>query len=260
MDNCASAKVPMNFGHKLTADELGEPADLKTYRSMIGSLLYLTTSRPDIMYSTCLCARYQAAPKASHVQAVKQIFRYLRGTKNLGIWYPAGNSSKNDFMLQAYSDSSYGGTKLERQSTSGGCQFLGNRLVSWSSRKQSCIALSTGEAEYIAAASCTSQVLWMKSQLLDYGYRYQQVPIYCDSQSAIAMAHNTIQHSMSKHIDIRYHFIKDHILKGDVELIFVHSDQEIADVFTKPLDETAFVRFLRMLGMFQPDSEFFKNT
>ena len=159
MDNCASANVPMAFGHKLTADEFGEPVDLKVYRSMIGSLLYLTASRLDIMYVTCLCARYQAAPMALHMQVVKQIFIYLRGTKNLGIWYPAGNGSKDDFKLQAYSDSSYGGTQLERQSTSGGCQFLGNRLVSWSSKKQSCIALSTTEAEYITAASCTAQVL-----------------------------------------------------------------------------------------------------
>ena len=129
--------------------------------------------------------------------------------------------------------------------------------MSWSSKKQNCIALSTAEAEYIAAASCCSQVLWMKSQLLDYVYRYLQIPIYCDSSSAISISHNPIQHSMTKHIDIRYHFIKDHVLNGNIELIFVNSPDEIADVFTKALDESSFTRFLQMLGMMIPDPQFF---
>ena len=119
---------------------------------MIGSLLYLTASHPDIMFSTCLCARFQVNPKMSHLLAVKQIFRSLKGTKNLGIWYP-----KNEiFLLQAYSDSNYSGLQQEMKSTSGGCQFLGARLVSWSPKKQNCIALSIAEVEYIDVASCTS--------------------------------------------------------------------------------------------------------
>ena len=117
MDHCVVAKVPMSFGHKIWEDPTGEPVDQKKYRGIIGSLLYLTTSRPDIMYSTCVCARYQANPKVSHLVAVKQILRYLRGTTGLGIWYPAGN----DFRLQAYTDSNYGGLQLERKSTTGGC-------------------------------------------------------------------------------------------------------------------------------------------
>ncbi|XP_023754089.1 uncharacterized mitochondrial protein AtMg00810-like [Lactuca sativa] len=121
MDTCASAKVPMGFGHKIFADPSGVPVDEKKYRRMIESLLYLTASRSDIMFSTCLCAIFQVNPKMSHLLAVKQIFRYLKGTKSLGIWYPTNES----FLLQAYSDSNYGGLQLDRKSTSGGCQFLG---------------------------------------------------------------------------------------------------------------------------------------
>ncbi|XP_023738205.1 secreted RxLR effector protein 161-like [Lactuca sativa] len=158
----------MGFGQKIFADPSGVSVDEKKYHRMIGSLLYLTASHPYIMFSTCLCARFQVNPKMSHLLAVKQIFRYLKGTKSLRIWYLTNES----FLLQAYSDSKYGGLQLDRKSTTGGCQFLGGRLVSWSSKKQKCIALSTTEAEYIAASRCTSQVLWMKSQLLDYGYRF----------------------------------------------------------------------------------------
>ena len=256
MDHSDVGKVPMSFGHKIWEDPTGEPVDPTKYRGMIGSLLYLTASRPDIMYATCVCARYQANPKVSHLIAVKQILRYLRGTTGLGIWYPAGN----DFRLQAYTDSNYGGLQLERKSTTGGCQFLGGRLVCWSSKKQNCIALSSAEAEYIAAASCCSQVLWMKTQLMDYGFRYTRIPIYCDSKSAMAIAHNPIQHSRTKHIDIRYHFIKDHVLNGNIEFIFVKSPEQIADVFTKALDETKFLGFLNMLGLMIPDPSFFREN
>jgi hypothetical protein len=208
------------------------------------------------MFSTCICARYQSNPKMSHLTAVKQIFRYLKGTKSLGIWYP----SNNDFRLQAYTDADHAGCKLDRKSTSGGCQFLGGRLVSWSSKKQNCVSLSTAESEYVAAASCCSQVLWMKSQLLDYGYRMLRIPIYCDSKSAIAISHNPIQHSLTKHIDIRYHFLKDNILKENIEMFFIPSIEEIADVFTKALDEKTFNHFLNMLGMMHPDPQLFKSN
>ncbi|XP_052626719.1 uncharacterized mitochondrial protein AtMg00810-like [Lactuca sativa] len=131
MDTCASAKVPIGFGHNIISDPSSVAIDEKKYRGLIGSLLYLTTSHLDIMFSTCLCSRFQVTPKMSHLLDVKQIFRYIKGTKNLRIWYPANES----FLLQAYSDSNYGGLQLDRKSTSGGCQFLGARLVSWSSKK-----------------------------------------------------------------------------------------------------------------------------
>ncbi|KAI3672657.1 hypothetical protein L6452_38754 [Arctium lappa] len=168
----------MAHGAKIGLDPDGKVVDQKTYRGMIGSLIYLTASRPDIMFSTCLCARFQAKPKESHLLAVKRIFRYIKGTPYLGLWYP----KSSDYKLIAYSDAEFG-----------------------------------AEAEYVAAASCCAQVLWMKTQLRDYGMLYKTVPIYCDSKSAIAISVNPVQHTKTKHIDIRYHFIKHHVEEGGVK-------------------------------------------
>ena len=150
MDDCKPIKTPMASNGHLDLDEGGNPIDQTLYRSMIGSLLYLTASRPDIMFSVCMCARFQANPKESHLSAVKRILRYLKHTLSIGLWYPKGAT----FLLVGYSDSDYAGCKVDRKSTSGGCQLLGRSLVSWTSKKQNSVALSTAEAEYIAAGSC----------------------------------------------------------------------------------------------------------
>ena len=133
------------------------------YRSMIGSLLYLCASRPDIMLSVCMCARFQAKLKESHHKAVKHILRYLAHTPTLGLWYPKGSN----LHLVGYSDSDYAGDRVDRKSTSGTCHFLGRSLVCWSSKKQNCVSLSTAEVEYIVAGSCCAQLLWMKQTLKD---------------------------------------------------------------------------------------------
>ena len=149
----------------------------------------------------------------------------------------------------AYTDSDYGGCKLDRKSTSGSCQFLGGKLVSWCSKKQNCVSTSTAEAEYVAAASCCSQVLWMKTQLKDYGGAINRIPILCDSKIAIAISENPVQHSKTKHIDIRYHFLKHHVEQGTIELYFVNIDYQLADLFTKALDEKMFTFLVETIGM-----------
>ncbi|KAJ9566813.1 hypothetical protein OSB04_002779 [Centaurea solstitialis] len=248
MDTSSVAKTPMASGTLIGADPKGKPVDQKTYRAIIGSLLYLTASRPDIMFATCFCARFQANPKESHMMAVKRILRYLKGTPNRGLWYP----KESGFELVAFSDADHGGCQLDRKSTSGHVQFLGDKLVSWGSKKQHCVSTSTAEAEYVAAASCCSQVLWMRTQLRDYGYNFNHIPIYCDSKSAIAITCNPVQHTRTKHIDIRYHFIKDHVERGTIELYFVNTEYQLADLFTKPLDEKRFNFLISKLGMFDP--------
>src|SRR6266699_1765208 len=194
----------------LDLDPNGKEVDIKVYRSMIGSLIYLCASRPDIMLSVGICARFQAAPKESHLVAVKTVFRYLVHTPNFGLWYPKGAS----FDLVGYSDSDWAGDKVSRKSTSGACQFLGRSLVCWSSKKQNCISLSTTEAEYIAAASCCAQLLWMRQTLKDFGIICNKLPLLCDSESAIKIAHNPVLHSKTKHIEIRHHFIREHVSRG----------------------------------------------
>ena len=245
MEDSAPAKTPMPTAVKLDQDKSGKNVDITAYRGMIGSLLYLTASRPDIMFATCLCARFQSDPKESHLIAVKRIFRYLKGTPNLGIWYPKDTG----FDLIGYTDSDYAGCKIDRKSTSGSCQFLGRRLVSWYSKKQHSVSTSTAEAEYIVAGSCCAQILWMRNQLQDYGLALTKIPILCDNTSAIAIANNPVQHTRTKHIDIRYHFLREHVMSGTVELHFVPTDQQIADIFTKPLDESTFSRLVGELGM-----------
>ncbi|KAJ9535546.1 hypothetical protein OSB04_un001319 [Centaurea solstitialis] len=244
LENAKIMKTPMSPSCALDSDPDGKAVDVTTYRGMIGSLMYLTASRPDIMFSTCLCARYQSKPKESHLKAVKRIFRYLKGTVNLGLWYPKGSG----YELTGYTDADHGGCKLDRKSTTGHIQFLGDKLVSWASNKQNCVSLSTAEAEYVAAASCCSQIIWMRTQLRDYGFKFDKIPIYCDSNSAIAISCNPVQHTKTKHIDIRYHFIKDHVEKGTIELYFVNTEFQLADLFTKALDEKRFNFLITKLG------------
>ncbi|KAJ9566849.1 hypothetical protein OSB04_002815 [Centaurea solstitialis] len=245
LTSCTPMKTPMAPPLSLDKDSKGKPVDVTLYRGMIGSLLYLTASRPDIMYSTCLCARYQAEPKESHLTAVKRIFRYLKGTPNLGLWY----SKDSGFDLTSYSDSDFAGCKIDRKSTTGGCHLLGGKLVSWTSKKQNSVSTSTAEAEYVAAGICCAQVLWLRNQLQDYDIQLSKIPIYCDNTSAIAIANNPVLHSKTKHIEVRYHFIRDHVMNGDIELHFVPTEYQLADLFTKPLDVTRFNMLISELGI-----------
>ncbi|WVZ89406.1 hypothetical protein U9M48_035819, partial [Paspalum notatum var. saurae] len=189
--------TPMSTNTALDADEDGKAVDQKEFRGMIGSLLYLTATRPNIQFAVCLCARYQASPRTSHRQALKRIFRYLKFTTELGLWYSSGSS----LSLRGFSDADHAGCWIDRKSTSGTCQLLGTSLVSWFSRKQASVALSTTEAEYVAAASCCSQLLWMKATLSDFGLRFGRIPLIVDSTSAISVAKNPVLHSRTKHID-----------------------------------------------------------
>ncbi|GJS16529.1 putative ribonuclease H-like domain-containing protein [Tanacetum coccineum] len=155
-----TACTPIETHKPLVKDEEAADVDVHLYRSMIGSLMYLTASRPDIMFAVCACSRFQVTPKTLHLHVVKRIFRYLKGKPKLGLWYPRESS----FDLVAYSDSDYGGANLDRKSTTGGCQFLGHRLISWQCKKQTIVATSTTEAEYVAAANCFHHVSTEKGQ------------------------------------------------------------------------------------------------
>ncbi|GJX13207.1 putative ribonuclease H-like domain-containing protein [Tanacetum coccineum] len=230
-----TASTPMETQKLLLKDEDGEEVDVHLYRSMIGSLMYLTSSRPDIMFAVCACARYQVNPKVSHLHAVKRIFRYLKGQPKLGLWYP----KDSPFDLVAYTDSDYAGASLDRKSTTGGCQFLRCRLISWQCKKQTVVANSTTEAEYVAASSCCGQVLWIQNQLLDYGYNFMHTKIYIDNESTICIVKNPVFHSKTKHIEIRHHFIRDSNEKKLIQMIKIHTDKNVADLLTKAINEDA---------------------
>ncbi|GKF24952.1 hypothetical protein Tco_0080846, partial [Tanacetum coccineum] len=199
-----------------------------------------------------------AKPTKKHLEAIKRVFRYLKGTINIGLWYLKDNA----MSLTAYADADHAGCQDSRRSTSGSAQFLRDRLVSWSSKKQRSTALvswsskkqrstaiSTTEAEYIAMSGCCAQILWMRSQLKDYGFLFNKIPLYCDNKSAIALSCNNVQHSRSKHIDIRHHFIREQVENGVVELYFVETNYQLADILTKALPRERFEFLLPRLRM-----------
>jgi hypothetical protein len=217
MKNAKPIKTPMGTNGNLNLDTGGKSVDQKVYRSMIGSLLYLCASRPDTMLSICMCARFQTNPKEVHLRAVKRIMRYLVYTPKFGLWYPKGST----FDLIGYSDADYAGCKIHRKSTSGTCQFLGRSLVSWASKKQNSVALSTAEAKYIVVGHCCAQLLRMRQTLWGYDYKLSKVPLLCDNDSAIRMVDNPVEHSHTKHIAIRYHFLRDHQQKGISKLLML---------------------------------------
>ncbi|XP_073281948.1 secreted RxLR effector protein 161-like [Primulina huaijiensis] len=171
----------MGSTEKLFKDDVATGVDNTQYRSIIGSLLYLSASRPDIMFSVCLCARYQDDPKVTHLKAVKRILRYIAGTVDLGLWY----TKETNTNLVGFSDADWAGNLDNRKSTTGGCFYLGNNLVSWYSRKQNCVSLSTAESEYVAAASCCSQLLWMNQMIKDYGFNSDTLIVYCDNSKKL---------------------------------------------------------------------------
>ncbi|GJX75569.1 putative ribonuclease H-like domain-containing protein [Tanacetum coccineum] len=178
----------------------------------------------------------QVTPKTSHLNVVKRIFKYLKGKPNLGLWYPRESS----FDLIDFSDSDYAGANLDRKSTTGGCQFLGSRLISWQCKKQTIVATSTTEAEYVAAASCCGQVLWIQNQMLDYGFNFMNTKIHIDNESTICIVKNPVYHSKTKHIEIRHHFIRDSYKKKLIRVEKIHTDFNVADLLTKAFDGPRF--------------------
>ncbi|GJW56299.1 retrovirus-related pol polyprotein from transposon TNT 1-94 [Tanacetum coccineum] len=190
-DSCDPVDTPMVEKSKLDDDKEGKAIDLSHYRGMIGTLLYVIASRPNLQFAICMCSRYQARLTEKHLHGVKRIFRYLRGTVNRGLWYPKDSS----IALTAFADAAHAGCQDTRRSTSSSMQFLGDRLVSWSLKRQKSAAISSTEAEYIAMSGCYAQILWMRSQLTDYGLGFNKIPMYCDNKSTIALSCNNVQHS-----------------------------------------------------------------
>ncbi|GJW87415.1 ribonuclease H-like domain-containing protein, partial [Tanacetum coccineum] len=193
-----TASTPIQTNKALLKDKEAEDVDVHLYRSIIGSLMYLTASRPDIMFAVCAC-------------------------------YPMDSP----FNLEAFSDSDYARASLDRKSTTGGCQFLGKRLISWQCKKQTIIANFTTEAEYVVAANCCGQVLWTQNQMLDYGFNFMNTKIYIDNESTICIVKNPVFHSKTKHIGIRHHFIRDSYEKNLIQVIKIYTDHNVTDLLTK---------------------------
>ncbi|GJZ82906.1 putative ribonuclease H-like domain-containing protein, partial [Tanacetum coccineum] len=240
-----TASTPIETQKPLVKDEEASDVDVHLYRSMIGSLMYVTASRPDIMFAVCACSRFQVTPKTSHLSDVKRIF------------------------------SDYAGANLDRKSTTGGCQFLGRRLITWQCKKQTIVATSTTEAEYVAAASCCGQVLWIQNQMLDYGFNFMNTKIYIDNESTICIVKNPVYHSKTKHIAIRHHFIRDAYEKKLIQPIsvlgcFNWDDKSIAtlvkgskkiaqDVRARIQGKNSLVKHFEDMRLCRPSKEYFQD-
>ncbi|KAL0560845.1 hypothetical protein IC582_001259 [Cucumis melo] len=228
LEQARNKRTPAATHVKLTRDNDGAEVDHKLYRSIVSNLLYLTASRPDIAYAVGICARYQADPRISHLEAVKRILKYVHGTNDFGMMYSYDTTP----TLVGYCDADWVGLADDRKSTSGGCFFLGNNLISWLSKKQNCVSLSTTETEYIVAGSGCTQLIWMKNMLHEYGFDQHTITLYSDNMSAIDISKNPVQHSRTKHTDIRHHFIRELVEDKVIRLDHIRSNLQLADIFT----------------------------
>eukprot|EP00253_Pinus_taeda_P015435 PITA_15435 len=238
MLDCHPSPTPSAHGEVLCRDDGANLVDEKTYRSIVGSLIFLTHTRPDITYLVSLVSRYMTNPSEIHMKAAKRILRYVKGILNFGIHY----YSSEKFNLVGFSDSNWGGSLDDRKSTSGNCFSFGSGLITWSSKKQSVVALSSTEAEYVAVTSASTQALWLKKILEEIGEKQvQPTVIYCDNVSAIKLAKNPVHHSRTKHFDMKYHFIRDLVQKKDIELKHINTQHQLADIFTKAVAKDQFL-------------------
>jgi hypothetical protein len=248
MKGCNPCHVPMENRLRLTKNDKSPSVDKTKYRSVIGSLRYLVNTRPDIAYSVGIVSRYMEDPRGSHWAAVKQILRYLARTVNYGCIYK--KLSKSETKITGYSDSDLAGDVDDTKSTSGSVFLLGTSLVTWCSQKQRVVALSSCEAEYIASANAACQGIWL-SRLLGglLGIQTPKVKLLVDNKSAIALSKNPVHHDRSKHIDTRYHFIRDCVERGEVKVDHVGTADQLADILTKALGRVRFVELRQQLGV-----------
>jgi len=242
--NCNPVKNPIIPGFKLVKDEGGVSVGATTYKQMVGSLMYMTATRPDLGFMVSLISKFMERPTELHQQVVKRVLRYIKGTTELGIFYKRGEEEK----LVAYLDSDYAGDSEDRKSTSGYAFLLSSGVVAWSLRKQPVVTLSTNEAEFIAVASCACQSIWMRRILEKLGLEQSKcTDIFCDNSSTIKLSKNHVMHGRSKHIDVRFHFLRDLTMDGIVKLEYCGSKDQLTDIMTKPLTLKVFIRLRELL-------------
>lgn len=246
MENRNSVSNPIVPGSKIDMDDGGERVDETFYKQIIGSLMYITNTRPDLQFSVSLLSRFMSKPTQLHVQAAKRVLRYLRGTVDFGIWYKRGGSGE----IQVYTDSDFAGDVESRKSTSGYVFLMDDAAVAWLSKKQPIVTLSTTEAEYVAASICACQAVWFKRVLEELGHRVREgTIIWCDNTSTIKLSKNPVFHGRCKHIGVRFHFLRELVNNGEICLEHCSSQEQVADILTKPLRREVFEDLRGKLGI-----------
>lgn len=246
MRDCKPVATPLIVNEKLSKEDGSKKVDESLYRSLVGSLLYLTITRPDIMYATSMSSRFMHNASQTHLGVAKRVLRYLQGTLDFGILYEKNVNAK----LLGFCDSDWAGCVDDMKSTSGYAFSLGSGVFSWASKKQQTVAQSTAEAEYVLASLATSQAIWLRRILEDVGEKQgEATPILCDNKSAIAMTKNPVYHSRTKHIAIKHHFIREAVEDEEIQLKYCATEDQVADIFTKALSKEKFQYFREMLGV-----------
>ncbi|GMI79227.1 cysteine-rich RLK (RECEPTOR-like protein kinase) 8 [Hibiscus trionum] len=244
MENCKTVNTPAAQGEKLIKNDQARMIDAGQYKSLIGCLLYLSATRPDIMYATSLLSRFMHSPSEVHYRAAKRILRYIKGTTDFGVLY-ARNA---EIKLVGFTDSDWACSSDDMRSTSGYCFFIGSGMICWSSKKPETVAQSTAKAEYVAAAHVVNQCIWLRKLLLDL--KHEQVnatEVLCDNKSAVAIAKNPVFHGKTKHINIKYHFLREVEKEGQIQLKHCSSEDQVADIFTKGLPKMKFEKLRESL-------------
>lgn len=246
MLNCKVATTPMNTNDKLQHEDGTTNVDGKYFKSLVGGLIFLTHSQPDIVFSVGVVSRFMHSPTKHHLGSTKRILCYVAGTMDYGIWY----SQVSIFKLCGFTDSDWAGSLDDRRSTSGSISNLGSGAITWISKKQATTALSSSKAEYIAAVSSACQALWLRRLLADLSQEQEgATDILCDNKAAIAMTKNPVYHGRSKHIDIHHHFIQEVVANGQIDLKFCKIDEQVADIFTMALSQAKHDYFRDQLGV-----------
>ncbi|GKA83931.1 ribonuclease H-like domain, reverse transcriptase, RNA-dependent DNA polymerase [Tanacetum coccineum] len=238
--------IPMDPGMRLTKITEGTMVNSTEYRSLIGCLRYLLHTRPDLSYSVGLLSRFMQEPREKHMKAIRQVLRYVKGTKDYGITYKHNEGNK----IHGFSDSSYGVNTQEGKGTTGIIFYYGESPISWSTQKQATVALSSCESEFIAATAAATQALWLKRLLSKLTHsKEEKVTIMVDNKSAIALMKNPVFHGRSKHIDTKYHFIRECVEKEDIQVEFVSGEYQKADILTKALPKIKFLTMRQLIGL-----------
>jgi len=240
---------PMETNHKLALSTSKPLYNAEQYRRLVGKLIYLTITRPDIAYAVHILSQFMQAPKAAHLEAATRVLRYLKGSAGRGLLL----SSHCDFQLYAYCDSDWGACPITRRSLTGYFVTIGSSPISWKTKKQTTVSRSSAEAEYRAMATVTSELIWLKSLLGSLGvFLKDPIPLYCDNQAALHIARNPVFHERTKHIEIDCHFVRDRILSGELLPRYLPSQYQRADIFTKALGKQQFQFLSGKLGMINP--------
>ena len=244
--------TPIEYNYRLNSHDGESLSNATLYRQLVGSLIYLTVTCPDISYAVHVVSQFMAAPRSPHYAAILMILRYLKGTIFDGLHF----SSHSSLTLQAYSDADWADDPTDRRSTTGYCFLLDDSLISWRSKKQTVVACSSTEAEYRALEATTAELIWLRWLLQDLGVDCSTATkLHCDNRSAIQIAHNDVFHERTQHIEIDCHFIRHHLLQGTLTLQSISSQDQLADIFTKPLPLGTFRALtskLRMVSLKPP--------